>query len=193
MQVPDQQKREKILAIAAELFASRPFHEVRLDEIAAKARIGKGTLYTYFKSKESLYFSVLYQGFADLVDELRRRLADGEQSPLEALRIIVHAFTAYAVHNPHLFELMRRVGPPSQSNPDWARKREELANLIEQTIRRGVAAGVFEDAHPVWTARFIPSMVRSVMLYGGPPDDPAILAQHIYGFLEAGLTRKGRP
>lgn len=191
VQVLDPEKREKILETAAELFAARSFHQVRLDEIASRAHVGKGTLYTYFESKEELYFSVLYEGFAAMVDELSRELGSGQQSPLEALRTITRGVAGYALRHPHLFELTRLVGAPSKKSPDWARKRQELTGLVVQTIRRGIATGELRDAHPEWTAQLILSAVRAVVLYGGPPQDPEVLAEHLFGFLEAGLTRAG--
>lgn len=192
-QVLDKNKREKIRGIAAALFAARPFHQVRLDEIAARAKVGKGTLYTYFKSKEDLYFDVLYEGFAKLVDQLKSCLSDGEKSPQEALRVVVRQFAAYALDHPHLFELIRKVGTPSNGNPNWARKRRELIELIEQIIRRGVYDGVFEDPHPSWTAQLIPGMVRSIFLSTQKPRNSDILAEHVLRFLEAGLAGSYAP
>ena len=57
MQRPDEQKRQLIIDTAARFFATQPFHKVRLDDVAAAAQVGKGTLYIYFKSKEDLYVS----------------------------------------------------------------------------------------------------------------------------------------
>src|SRR4051812_30830480 len=78
MQRPDEKKRALITATAARLFATRPFHKVRLEDIAAEAKVGKGTVYIYFDDKEDLYFSIIYEGFARLVDGLREQL--GSQS-----------------------------------------------------------------------------------------------------------------
>src|SRR5437764_12068059 len=78
MQRPDEHKRQLIIDTAGRFFATQPFHKVRLDDIAAAAKLGKGTLYIYFDSKEDLYFSLIYEGFAKLVDQLRGELA-GEQ------------------------------------------------------------------------------------------------------------------
>ena len=50
---------EKILAAAAQLFATHRFHEARMEDIAALAEVGKGTLYRYFKDKEELYLALL--------------------------------------------------------------------------------------------------------------------------------------
>src|SRR6266480_3299827 len=81
MQRPDEKKRALITATAARLFATQPFHKVRLDDIAAEAKIGKGTLYIYFDSKEDLYFSLIYDGLGRLVDTLREQLfGDGGSS-----------------------------------------------------------------------------------------------------------------
>ena len=50
---------EKILTVAARLFATHRFHEARMEDIAAAAEVGKGTLYRYFKDKEELYLALL--------------------------------------------------------------------------------------------------------------------------------------
>lgn len=47
-------KREAILQAALELFADRGFHGTAVPLIAAKAKVGAGTIYRYFKDKESL-------------------------------------------------------------------------------------------------------------------------------------------
>src|SRR5436189_5663814 len=70
MQRPSEVKRRKISDTAARLFATKPFHKVRLDDVAAAAQVGKGTLYIYFKSKEDLYVSLVSEGFTNLVEQL---------------------------------------------------------------------------------------------------------------------------
>ena len=50
---------DKILAAAAQLFASHHFHQARMEDIADLAEVGKGTLYRYFKDKEELYMALL--------------------------------------------------------------------------------------------------------------------------------------
>ena len=111
MRLPDDKKRALILATAANLFATQPFHKVRLDDVAAAAGVGKGTLYIYFKSKEDLYFSILYGGFARLVDGLKEQL-QGDHSPAwQRLTRVVEGMVDFAFEHPELWELMRTVGP----------------------------------------------------------------------------------
>ena len=87
MQRPDEKKRQLIAATAAKMFATRPFHKVKLDEVAAAAGVGKGTLYVYFKSKEDLYFWLIHDAFAKLVEQLSSQLADGALRSRERLGI----------------------------------------------------------------------------------------------------------
>src|SRR5688500_9776467 len=102
MQRPSEIKRRKISDTAARLFATRPFHKVRLDDVAAAAQVGKGTLYIYFKSKEDLYVSLVEDGFSQLVSQLRQ---NADTPPEEALREIVRQLVAFSCSHPHFFEL----------------------------------------------------------------------------------------
>lgn len=65
-------KRRLILVAARELLVERGFQDIALDDVARAAKVAKGTLFLYFKSKDELISSV----FADLVDQLGRELED---------------------------------------------------------------------------------------------------------------------
>ena len=41
---------------AEKLFTSRRYHEISLDAVVQEARVGKGTIYRYFQSKDDLFF-----------------------------------------------------------------------------------------------------------------------------------------
>ena len=191
MQVLDPLKRLRILDVAAERFAAQPFHKVLLSDVAGAAGVGKGTLYTYFKSKDDLYLSVLYNGFCQLIDQLHQKVDQNQQSPLENLETVVHEIVRFACQNPYLYELMRAV-PWNQvtDNALWSSKRSELRNLIEAIIRRGITQGELADPHPELTARFIPHLVRSVMMDRELSLNPETLSAHILRFTSAALAPK---
>ena len=194
MQVLDKQKRLKIMAAAAELFAAQPFHKVLLSEVAEAAGVGKGTLYIYFKNKEDLYLSVLYSGFAELIERMQRRLDKNQFGPMENLETAIREMVQFAYQNPHMFDLMR-TGPwrSLMDSVQWDSKRNELRTLIESIIRSGIADGEFSDPHPDFTARYIPNMVRSVLMEGFQNIDARTLTEHILRFVRAGLLNKHPP
>jgi AcrR family transcriptional regulator len=194
MQTPDEEKRQKILQAASELFTSRPFHKVLLSDVATAAAVGKGTVYIYFKNKEELYLAVLYQAFERLVDQLRKSLeSDRACSPQEALRTTVHTSVDYAFRNPQLLELMRSTPlSPDQRTP-WDEKRRELTELIEAVIRRGIRTGQFCDPHPELTARFVLGLIRSALLDGIAGVDEQTVTRHILRFLLNSLAAGKMP
>ncbi len=49
------ERREAILAAALEEFSARGFAATRLDDVARRAGVAKGTIYLYFRDKESLF------------------------------------------------------------------------------------------------------------------------------------------
>jgi AcrR family transcriptional regulator len=185
MQRPSEIKRRKISDTAARLFATRPFHKVRLDDVAAAAQVGKGTLYIYFKSKEDLYVSLVSEGFTQLV----QKLSDvADLPPLQALKEIIRQLVVFSFAHPNFFEMMRTV-PQLTNHASLLRMRKELSDLITKTLRRGVRQGTWSDPHPELTAIIIPGMLRSAMLYGPRELDGDVLTQHILRLVFEGIGR----
>ena len=65
MQKKNEQTMNRIFDSAENLFSKKDFHEVKMEEIAKNANVGKGTIYTYFKSKEDLLFKCLMHNLED--------------------------------------------------------------------------------------------------------------------------------
>src|SRR5215472_7843506 len=60
-------RREAILTAALEEFAAQGFAATRLDDVARRARIAKGTIYLYFRDKESLFQELVRSMLSPLV------------------------------------------------------------------------------------------------------------------------------
>lgn len=192
MQRPDDKKRLLILESAGKLFASRPFHKVTLDDIAAEAGVGKGTLYVYFPSKEELFSAIVREGFAQIVQQLRKRLEGPDVSAEDGLRHIVAELFRFAFAHPDYFELMRTApGLIYKADPRWWEMFTSLTRLIEDMISAGVRSGEFVDPHPELTALLIPGLVRSLMLFGPAGLDEKTAFDHVMAFLRRGLAARG--
>ncbi|MBV9793150.1 MAG: TetR/AcrR family transcriptional regulator [Actinobacteria bacterium] len=72
--------REKVLRAARDAFAQSGY-DVPLDEIAARAGVGAGTVYRHFPSKEALFEAVITARVTDLVADAEARAASAEPGP----------------------------------------------------------------------------------------------------------------
>ena len=70
---PRQRRKEarpaELMAAALELFVEKGFAATRLDDVAARAGVSKGTLYLYFDSKEALFKAVIQEGIVPILEE----------------------------------------------------------------------------------------------------------------------------
>ncbi len=64
--------RQKILILNSleDIIKSKRYHEVKIDDIAKKCKIGKGTIYTYFQSKEEMYYELAMHGLEVVIQEI---------------------------------------------------------------------------------------------------------------------------
>ena len=120
--------REKVLRAAREAFAESGYG-VPLDEIAARAGVGPGTVYRHFPAKEALFEAVVTARITDLVDDARAR-ADAAD-PGEAF-----------------FGFLARIADESAAKRDLpdaisiaGSLREDLFAALDLLLRRAQRAG----------------------------------------------------
>jgi AcrR family transcriptional regulator len=78
------ERREAILAAALDEFSARGFAATRMDDIAARAGVAKGTIYLYFPDKESLFQELVRAMLSPLVGAI-------EAAPMQDLPVRVAA------------------------------------------------------------------------------------------------------
>ncbi len=103
-------RKQAILDAALTVFAERGFEAARLDDVATRAGVAKGTLYLYFKDKEAL-FEELLRGAVSPILEGVTALSEAPDMPFAqvaryALRVLRargarHRPQAFAAPRPH--------------------------------------------------------------------------------------------
>ena len=139
------EKREQIMKAAEELFVSRRFHEITMDEIAHRAGVGKGTIYRYFEDKEDLFSEVAMAGY----DALCRLVEQGAvpDADFEAALIRVCTGIREFFHVRHrLWHLMqaedrRQFWRRGGDREKRAAHRRKLMQALVGVLRRGVDEG----------------------------------------------------
>ena len=79
-----------------------------MEDVAAAAEVGKGTLYRYFKDKEELYLALLERAACGISARLKAEThcAKGIRDRLQA---VIRAIVGYFDENPHLFDLIQHA------------------------------------------------------------------------------------
>jgi AcrR family transcriptional regulator len=158
-----QERRQKILGAAAELFGAQPYDSVQMRDVAARAEVGKPTLYRYFPSKEELFLEVFKSGLDRLETEIAAILAAKEQ-PRKSLERLLQALlgalggqlAALRLLTDDQSTVMRRW------RNEFRRRRRPIVDAARQILEAGVASG---DFRPI-DLEAVPSMLIGIVRGG---------------------------
>ena len=131
-----QRNRERILEVAKQVFTRRGA-EASMDEIAKRAKIGPGTLYRHFPTRDDLLAAVYISEVEKLAEAQRKFSA--ELPPVEALRAWMLVFIDYIAAKRIIAPALNAMaGGPSQVYQQTTRVMEEAASALAS---RAVASG----------------------------------------------------
>jgi AcrR family transcriptional regulator len=88
------ERREAIIEAAMDEFIARGFAATRLDDVAKRAGVAKGTIYLHFKDKEALFEELIRTAIVPLVN----RLAAGPPPSGASVRDMVEGFARTFIH-----------------------------------------------------------------------------------------------
>src|SRR5438874_12310173 len=97
-----------MLDVAARLFGTQHFHEVRMDDVATEAGVGKGTIYRYFEDKDELYLALLDRAGSRLSERMNAGIAAAD-TPIAKLDALTAAVLEFFDEQPHVFDLIQRA------------------------------------------------------------------------------------
>jgi AcrR family transcriptional regulator len=126
------ERRAQLLDVGLELFSTRPYDEVRIDEVAARAGVSRGLLYHYFPTKRDFYVDVVRAAIADAYEFSE---PDPSLPPLERLRASVDAWLDYVEPNAAGFLTTYRAGigtDPEVRAIAEAGEARQAARIVDQ-------------------------------------------------------------
>jgi AcrR family transcriptional regulator len=191
---------KEICAAALVVFAEKGFAAAKLDEIAKRAGVSKGTLYLYFKDKEELFRAVLRDTIAPNIEMLRDSGLPTDIPFEQAARAILARFAQLTTRLP-IGAVAKMVIGESRNFPELAklwhdqvvsRALEVLVGLIEQAQDRGEVRGGDSRLHAF---TLVGPMLMGVLWHetiepaGGEPLDVQALARQHSETVLAGLLK----
>lgn len=87
-------RRQQFFQAALEVCAEKGFHGTRMDDIAARAGLSKGSLYHHFESKEQLFLELVDAIFEEMEQLLSREMREG----VSAAETLLHLYDYFVGH-----------------------------------------------------------------------------------------------
>ena len=182
-------KEETILRSASRVFALRPFHEALIDDIASDARIGKGTIYRYFETKEELYFATILFGIDSLAEALEGMLPQ-ESSPARRLERIAKEILSFFWERRYIYPLLAHDEHDPGRRSELLRRREPILRFVQESILAGIERREFRGIDARIGAELFLGMVRSAYLFRGENDTLDELVSHVVQVFLRGVCRR---
>ncbi len=187
--VKTQEKELAILDAASRVFASRPFHEVLIDTIAADAGIGKGTIYRYFETKEDLYFATVLHVVESLAAELDLR-AGVESSATRRLDAIATLIIQRFWEKRYLLPFFQRDEQFPTLEIELIKRREPILRVVQEAILAGIEQREFRGVDARIGAELFLGMVRSMNLFHSREDRLEDVVAQLLSVFVNGIGRR---
>jgi AcrR family transcriptional regulator len=148
---------EQIIKAALEVFGERGLANARLQDIAERAGVSKGTIYLYFPNKEELFREMIRQTAVAAIERAER--AESHGTATSQLLAYMRGYWAF-VRTPVFITIYRLVLAELHQFPDLAKfyAIEVVARaqkLLSGIIRRGIDSGEFREIDPMVAARML--------------------------------------
>ncbi len=190
----------ELMTAALEVFAERGFAATRLEEVAKRAGVSKGTIYLYFDSKEALFKAAVESAIIPALEAGEAIAADPSRPPGEALREFVFWWWE-KVGSTDIGALPKLLVAESGNFPELGLWFHE--NMIQRgkravvgIIARGVASGEFRPVEPIDVAQVVFALMFSYVLWrraigAAMPDlpEPEAYFEQALDLLTNGLKR----
>jgi AcrR family transcriptional regulator len=147
----------ELLEAALDTFRAKGFAATRMEDIAARAGVSKGTIYLYYPSKLAIFEALVRANLLPNLDRMEAALAAFPGSAADALRLVARTL-AEITAQPRLVAVPKLVLAEAGNFPELARfYRHEVVGrglaLVAGIISRGITAGEFRQVDPELAAR----------------------------------------
>ena len=165
------------------------FTRLTIEAIAARAGVGKTTIYRWWPSRMALVIEAL--------EELPEIVVPNSGSLIEDLRLITHDIRKLLISTPLGSVLSHLGGSPTDRDASVMQYINDRGSGLITVLQRGIDRGELPvEADPSVVARLVVGPITNQTLYGAdPPDDDFIdlvIATVILGY-PAALERHSRP
>lgn len=142
---------QELLAAAIDLFVERGFAATRLEDVARRAGVSKGTLYLYYANKEDLFKAVVRESIVPVIGDAELSVAEFDGHSADLLRDVILTWWR-RIGSTKASGISKLIMAEADNFPELARfYREEVINrgtrMISSMLERGVQRGEFRSVN----------------------------------------------
>lgn len=144
--VTDQYKtevKEKIVQAAITTFSKYGYDKTRMDDIAKSAKLGKGTLYLYFKSKEELFYDISENSIKELKEQLSKLFSKKEDLVHDAEKFYDQYRNLIHDSEKVSFEMIAESSRNPKLRKALYEQRMKVYGIVIDYLRRQIEKGFF--------------------------------------------------
>lgn len=167
------ERRIEILAASKKRFFMNTYDDVLMEDIANDVELAKGTLYLYFKNKQSLFFTIVIKGMNLLLDALKKAKEEKETG-MEKILNITSAFFHYIQEHGDYYRLNLTSRSPRftkmlmndeiENSKEYIGLTIELLTLIKDAIAIGIKDGTLrKDLNLLQTTMFLGATIETAV------------------------------
>ena len=165
-------KKLEIIQAAMKVFAQKGFANTKMSDIAEAAKIGKGTIYEYFKSKDEI-FEYVFTHFMESMETVVAKSIFKITDPVEKIRTIFLSWAEMtSSHSNDFVEIMLDFWAEAVRNKDSKKlgiinldkMYEEFRIVIKSILDEGVRLGKFKSVDTYLTASLMLGAMDGLMI-----------------------------
>lgn len=160
------EKKQLILEAAIKEFALNGVSNTKIVDIAKRANIGKGTIYEYFKSKESIFLESM-TFFVNSMKEVIQDKLPGISDPREKIIGLIDAFMINAGNFQDLLTIILdfwAVGLRGEQVSKWREIYQMFQEVIGEIIDEGIEQGIFRDINKQYFSSLLMGLLDGLFL-----------------------------
>ncbi|WP_088068458.1 TetR/AcrR family transcriptional regulator [Gottfriedia luciferensis] len=150
----DKPKYKQIIDAAVVVIAENGYHQAQVSKIAKQAGVADGTIYLYFKNKESILISLFEEKMGNFTEKIREKI---EGNPDAISKLLTLVKTHFHEMSKDLYLAIVMQLEVRQTNIDLRLKINEVLkeylHIIDSILIEGVNEGLFDQQLDIRTAR----------------------------------------
>jgi AcrR family transcriptional regulator len=149
-----QDRHQRILDAALQVFSRRGYRDASVDDIAGTAQTSKGGVYFHFPNKEAIFLALLKRTATRLLEKIEEAAASTDDPVAKADAVLLTVLRTFAKHRAlaRLF-MVEALGAGREFHHRMAEIRNDFTLIIKRHLDSAIAKGVIEPIDTEIAAR----------------------------------------